>query len=95
MKRNFRFLGESSFGKLIKEIEKARLILGADFHAYQQSQRSHLRILRSLDPSLPIVLGLECFEVQHQSYIDAYLAGVLTDDELLRKTKWKQRWGFD
>ena len=36
----------STYNKLWKDLKSAKIILGADFHAYAQAQRAHLRILR-------------------------------------------------
>jgi hypothetical protein len=78
-----------------RTLAKSRIILMGDFHASQQSQKSHLRVLRELQKrQIPIVLGLECFEAQHQELINQYLMDEISEKTLFKETGWKQRWGF-
>lgn len=79
---------------LQKAILRNDLILGGDFHAFAQSQRSHLRILRELPVGLPLVLALECFEVEHQKLVDEFMAGKLSEKLFLKRIGWQDRWGF-
>ncbi len=83
---------QSSFKSFSEELACRNIVLGGDFHAYSQSQRLHLRILRQL--ARPVVLGLECIESKDQKIIDQYMAGKLSEDAFLVKTKWQKRWGF-
>src|SRR5215470_10785309 len=41
-------------------VAKAKVVLSADFHAYAQSQKAHVRLLRDLPDSRAVVLALEC-----------------------------------
>jgi hypothetical protein len=72
----------------------ADIILFGDFHALQQSQRGHLRLLREWPSKEPIVLAVEFFQARHQKYLDLWLKGKLTDKKLLEKTNWIKNWGF-
>lgn len=80
--------------RLLSEIERADIVFGGDFHALAQSQRTHLRILRSISTDRPVVLALECFPRSVQKWIDQYLAGGISIDELHKKAKWHRSWGF-
>ncbi len=84
----------STHRTLVNNLKKARLVLGGEFHAFSQSQRAHLRILRDLPDQRPVVLALECFEFSHQKYIDAYFEGKITEDMFLKKVSWAENWGF-
>ncbi|RYZ67987.1 MAG: hypothetical protein EOP05_17015, partial [Proteobacteria bacterium] len=84
----------SSKPELLSAIEHADIVYGGDFHALAQAQRTHLRILRSLSDERPIVLALECFSAKSQRHLDAYMAGEIDLEELRRKSKWDEQWGF-
>ena len=84
----------SSKSRLMARIEQSQIIYGGDFHALAQSQRTHLRILRSLETDRPVVLALECFARSTQKWLDLYLAGKLSLDELRQRAKWGRAWGF-
>lgn len=85
----------SSREELFARLQKnARLILMGDFHALQQSQKSHLRVLKNFSTSQPLVLCLECFESEDQAVLDKFMAGKLSEREFLKSIEWAKRWGF-
>lgn len=84
----------SSMAELLNAIQRTDVVVGGDFHVFAQAQRTHLRILRALPANLPVVLVMECFESNHQKYLDAYISHQLTEDEFLAKVEWSERWGF-
>lgn len=80
--------------KLFKVLNASQVIMLADFHALSQSQKSHLRLLKSMDPSTVRVLAMECFDQADQKWIDRYLAGRVTEYEFLKAIRWTLKWGF-
>jgi len=79
---------------LLAEVQTADLIFLGDFHPLQQSQKSHLRILKSLAPRSGLTLGLECFWSEDQESIDHFVQGKLSEREFLKVIEWKKYWGF-
>lgn len=79
---------------MIASMIQTQLVLGADFHAYSQAQRSHLRLLRSLPPGLKVTVALECFHSVDQKILDKFFHGKITEREFLKKINWDERWGF-
>lgn len=84
----------SSREQLIDEIEKSDIVLLADFHALQQSQKAQLRILKASLIERPPVLAVEFFNQIHQKHIDQYVKGSLTEREFLKAVEWNESWGF-
>jgi hypothetical protein len=84
----------SSQAELMKAVMNAQIVLGADFHAFNQSQRIHLRILRSLPRHFPMILALEALSSKHQSEIDQFVAGDLAEGDFLERIRWDKNWGF-
>jgi hypothetical protein len=82
----------SSQAEVIEQIENSDLVYGGDFHALEQAQRTHLRLLRQIQK--PVVLALESFQASSQKHLDAYLAGTLSLDGLREKSRWNETWGF-
>ena len=81
--------------QLIGDLLQADVVIGGDFHAFAQSQRTHLRIIRSLKKlNRPLVLALECFESKHQSIIDDFMSNKISHEQLLSKVNWDEDWGF-
>lgn len=85
---------ELSEYQFYRQLRQGSLILGGDFHAFRQSQRSHLRLLRDLPPSESVVIGVECLESRFQSQLDDYLTGQLSEKRFLEATQWANHWGF-
>lgn len=85
----------SSVAELINEMRSCRLILGADFHAYSQSQRAHLRMMRELvKHGHPLAIGLEAISAEHQGVLNKYLEARVTESTFLHQIEWQKRWGF-
>lgn len=81
-------------GVLAREMDRVAIVLGGDFHAYAQAQRSHLRLLRELPPARRVILGLECLESCYQTVVDGFMAGEMTEEEFLVQVRWQEHWGF-
>ena len=80
--------------ELLTEISQAEIFFGGDFHALGQAQRTHLRILRSLDLRRPLVLALEAFPHTCQEQLDQFMSGQLSIDRLPEAVNWEKIWGF-
>lgn len=82
--------------ELIAAVQSADIVLMGDFHALQQSQKAHLRILKSLDlkKGIEYIIAVECIHSQSQKYLDQYLSGRLTEFDFLKKIEWSKNWGF-
>lgn len=78
---------------LIKRIEGSKIVFMGDFHALQQSQKTHLRILKSLK-NKKIILAVECIQMKDQKHLDHFLAGKITEGDFLRNIRWQKTWGF-
>lgn len=85
----------SDRAELFEALLKNPLVLLADFHALQQSQKTHLRLLKGLQElgGGPFVLALECLRPDHQVHIDRFMAGRISEKEFLKRVRWAE-WGF-
>jgi hypothetical protein len=84
----------SRWDDLLKSVEDAEFAFGGDFHAFSQSARTHLRVLREVPPSKDVVLGLEAIHRGQQAVVDKWLAAQITDTEFEKKLNWEKNWGF-
>jgi hypothetical protein len=83
-----------TFSDLMGSMLKTQLVLGGDFHAFSQSQRAHLRILRNLPIGAKVILAMECFFSVDQKSVDAFVAGELSEKQFLKKVQWDKKWSF-
>ncbi|MGE4129989.1 MAG: ChaN family lipoprotein [Bdellovibrionales bacterium] len=84
----------ASAHQVFQALQSSRVVLGGDFHAYAQSQRAHLRLLRALAETRPLVLVLEAFPQSANADLKAFLRGQLSESRLLAKVAWDKNWGF-
>ena len=78
--------------QMLEDLRSVSIILGGDFHAFPQSQRAHLRIMRDLDK--PFTLALECLEGCYQDKLDRYILGEYSTEAFLSAVGWSENWGF-
>ncbi len=84
----------TSADELFRRLNESDIVFLADFHALQQSQKTHLRILKKIKMARPPLLALECIEAKYQKYLDRYMAGTLSEADFLRLVRWQENWGF-
>lgn len=79
---------------LVEVLNKSSVVLLADFHPLQQSQKSHLRLLKKINSERPVCLALECLFIEDQTKLDKYMQGKISEQEFLKAVQWKKKWGF-
>jgi len=86
-----------TMSKLVARAKKADVLLIGDYHTYGQSQRAVLRLLRELATKIPpreMVLAVECIASHHQSVLDQWLRGQISESDFLRAVQYEETWGF-
>ena len=87
---------EASFDEMIADLASARVVYVGESHDDEDHHALQAAIVRELhrrDPSLAI--GLEMFQRPYQAALDDYVAGRIDTEEMLERTEWEERWGFD
>ena len=85
----------SSRKELLKSIFKSRYIFVADFHPFNQSQKTFLRIVREArEKDENIVIALECIQSNFQKKVDFYLQEKLSLEELREEIEFSEHWPF-
>ena len=80
--------------ELMEALGRAKISLSADFHAYAQSQRAHIRLLREQSARRPVTLVLECLRPQDEAAAEKFLSGRLAEKKFLAAIEWNKNWGF-
>ncbi len=89
-----RYQGISSRSELLKRVTTVDLVFHGDYHTLRQSQRCVLRILREIQDKRELILCLEMFHAVDQKYLDAFMAGELSEDTFITKIDYKFKWPF-
>ena len=87
---------EAGFDAMVDDLLEARVIYVGEQHdqeSHHAVQAAIATALHARDPSLAI--GLEMVQRPFQHALDAYVAGEVDEEEMLRLAEWQERWGFD
>ncbi len=94
-----RVLDVASLGELdglIDQLADDRIVFVGETHDRYEDHLNQLAIIRGLHQrGKPVAIGMEFFQQPFQDQLDAYVAGDLSEVELLRETQYFERWRFD
>lgn len=86
----------SSLEALIPALAEKRVVLIGETHDRFDHHLIQLEIIRGLHAIHPeLAIGMEAFQQPFQRHLDDYVAGKLSETEILRATEYYQRWRFD
>jgi uncharacterized iron-regulated protein len=84
------------FQSMIAELAARRVVFVGEQHDQYHHHLNQLAVIEALharDQNLAI--GLEYFQRPFQEHLDRYVAGEITDSEMLRATEYYKRWVYD
>ncbi|MEB3217332.1 MAG: ChaN family lipoprotein [Nostocales cyanobacterium 94392] len=85
-----------NLNKILPEIKKAQIIYLGETHDSSEDHENQLKIIQELyKNNSQIAIGMEMFQRPFQQIVNQYIAGKITEAELIEKTEYKTRWGFD
>ncbi|HEY9665307.1 MAG TPA: ChaN family lipoprotein [Coleofasciculaceae cyanobacterium] len=90
-------LGQNVFTQqqILQELVKADVVYLGETHDRIEDHQAQLDILKALYKQNPkIAIAMEMFQRPYQDVLDQYLAGKITEAELVKQSEYEQRWGF-
>ncbi len=85
-----------SLAETLAQIPEARVVLVGETHTRYDHHLVQLEVLKQLHQASPnLALGVEWFQQPFQSYLDAFIAGEITEEQMLHRTDYFERWRFD
>ncbi len=86
----------SSLAQVMKQIDDARVVLVGETHTRYDHHLVQLEILKHLYQKSPnLALGVEWFQQPYQKHLDDYIAGEITEKEMLHLTDYFSRWQYN
>jgi uncharacterized iron-regulated protein len=86
----------SDLDTVVGRLADARVVFVGEQHDRYEHHLTQLEIIRRMRQRYPqLAIGMEVFQQPFQAYLDAYVAGELSETELLRDTEYYSRWGID
>lgn len=83
-------------GDVIERIRDKKVVLIGESHTSYGHHLMQLEIIERLqDIHKKIIIGMEMFQRPFQEYLDQYLAGKIDEAQMLKQTKYFDRWGYD
>ncbi|MBE9184901.1 ChaN family lipoprotein [Microcoleus sp. LEGE 07076] len=81
--------------EILQELLKAKIVYLGETHDSAADHQAQLKIIREMQrQNRKIAIALEMFQRPFQSAIDNYLAGKLTEEQLVEQTEYDRRWRF-
>lgn len=85
-----------SNGEVLRFMSRQRVVLLGEHHDNRDHHRWQLQVLSGLYALRPdLAIGFEMFSQDAQPVLDKWVAGELSEDELLKQTNWYGNWSFD
>jgi uncharacterized iron-regulated protein len=81
--------------EILQQLVKAKVVYLGETHDSAEDHQAQLKIVREMQrQNRKIAIAMEMFQRPFQSAIDNYLAGKLTEEELVEQTEYDRRWRF-
>ena len=88
--------GVSDLEGIIPSLSDKRVVFISESHNRLEHHLTQLEIIRRLHAIHPrLAIGMEVFQQPFQGVLDDYIAGSLSEQDMLRDTEYYKRWGFD
>jgi uncharacterized iron-regulated protein len=86
---------DAANAEVLRAIASTQVVYLAENHNSTADHIAQLDIIKALDETNELAIGLEMFQRPFQSALDDYLAGTITEAELIVQSEYRTRWGFD
>ncbi len=77
-------------------IQEAEVIYLPEIHTSREDHEFQLKVIQDLyQKNKDFVIAMEMFQQNVQEALDEYVMGKITEEEMLEKTQYRERWGYD
>jgi uncharacterized iron-regulated protein len=81
--------------QILQELVKANVVYLGETHNSPEDHKAQLEIVQALHQQNPkIAIAMEMFQRPFQDVLDQYLAGKITEAQLVEQSEYDERWGF-
>jgi uncharacterized iron-regulated protein len=81
---------------LVTKLADRRVVFVGESHDRYEDHLNQLAVIRGLhERDVDLAIGMEMFQQPFQPALDAYIAGEISEVEMLRRTDYFERWRFD
>ncbi len=84
------------FPSFDRATKQAQVIYIPEIHTSKEDHEFQLKVIRDLYQSgQEFVIAMEMFQQPFQEFLDQYIQGKISEEEMIEKTEYKKRWGYD
>ncbi|MEO0771160.1 MAG: ChaN family lipoprotein [Cyanobacteria bacterium J06649_4] len=76
-------------------IAPSQVIYLGELHTSEAAHAAQLDIIQARNSEADLAIGMEMFQRPFQPVLDSYLAGEITEAELIEQSEYETRWGYD
>ncbi|ADC90116.1 protein of unknown function DUF399 [Thermocrinis albus DSM 14484] len=77
-------------------IGDARVIYIPEEHTSKEDHAFQLEVIRKIwESGEKLVIAMEMFQQPFQTFLDQYISCDISEEEMLQKTQYRKRWGYD
>ena len=81
---------------IIPQLDSARVVYVGEIHDDYAHHLAQLAVIKQLHRRHPdLAIGMEMFQQPYERHLEAFIAGELDEQEMLRRTEWFDRWRYD
>ncbi len=81
--------------EVFQQLAKVNVIYLGETHDSPEDHQAQLEIIQELyRRNRKIAIAMEMFQRPYQGVLDRYLAGKITETQLIEQSEYKKRWGF-
>jgi uncharacterized iron-regulated protein len=85
-----------SWEEMQADLETVRIVYVGESHTSAAHHEVQLRVIQALHAQdTRLAVGMEMFDRTYQAVLDDWSAGLLDEDQFLRRTHWYANWRFD
>ncbi|NPA33170.1 MAG: ChaN family lipoprotein [Aquificae bacterium] len=89
------FFRQVSFPALVDELLHYRVVYIGEVHDNEEIHEIQLKVIKALyERDKRLVIAMEMFQQPFQEFLDLYVEGEISEEEMLRKTEYRKRWGM-
>jgi uncharacterized iron-regulated protein len=82
--------------EIIPKLASHKAVLVGESHTRYSDHLNQLAIIKQLRPHWQqMAIGLEFVQIPYQQALDDYIGGKTSEAEMLRETRWYERWKYD
>ncbi|MCK5917945.1 MAG: ChaN family lipoprotein, partial [Cocleimonas sp.] len=86
----------STLTSITPQLAQSKVVLVGESHTTYGDHLNQLAVIKNLRPHWKqMAIGLEFVQYPYQQGLDDYIAGKINQEEMLRQTKWYDRWRYD